>query len=67
LTLGPLLNFLRDGFKSFVFLFQLKAGDIVATIFADDDKWYRARVVEVLHDDYDETKTEAFVNQSTNH
>ena len=38
--------------------FQIKAGDIVATQFSSDNNWYRARVVEIIPNEYDETQTE---------
>jgi len=37
-------------------------GDIVAAKFSSDNKWYRAKVVSVLPDDYDETQTEIDVD-----
>jgi hypothetical protein len=40
------------------FFYQIKSGDVVATVYLDDKKWYRAKVVEVINDDYDETQTQ---------
>ena len=43
--------------------FQIKTGDLVATVFDDDKKWYRAEVVEVIHDDYDESLSQVPVKR----
>ena len=37
---------------------QVQSGDIVATAYLDDKKWYRAKVVEVIRDDYDENQSQ---------
>jgi hypothetical protein len=43
---------------TFSFFYQIKSGDVVATVYLDDKKWYRAKVVEVINDDYDESQTQ---------
>ena len=37
---------------------QVQSGVIVATAYLDDKKWYRAKVVEVIRDDYDENQSQ---------
>lgn len=37
---------------------EVKVGDLVAARFSTDNNWYRARIVDISYDDYDEDETE---------
>ena len=45
-----------------IFLQQVEKGDIVASQISSDGSWYRARVVEVIIDDYDDSKVEVEID-----